>query len=145
MPVPHFTWQFSLINSSMLPVVSLWSWLYTSKWPQWITFIVKRGSRRGNTLGPVLEGGVTELLKVHRPVHQVCLIIISFLSDSSSERIERRGRVSDRLVLLVQRFLCLCFFVLNDNGTMLLWKADRKFWDAYKLEKGKLVAFISLY
>lgn len=49
-------------------------------------------------LGPVLGGGVTALLKVYRPVHQVCLIIISFLSDSSSERIERRGRVSDRLI-----------------------------------------------
>lgn len=71
-------------------------------------------------LGPVLEGGVTELLKVYRPVHQVCLIIISFLSDSSSERIERRGRVSDRLLLLLQRFWCLCVFLSNDNGTMLL-------------------------
>lgn len=70
-------------------------------------------------LGPVLKGGVMALLKVYRPVHQVCLIIIRFLSDSSSERLERSGRVSDRLSLLVQRFSCLCFFILNDNGTML--------------------------
>lgn len=61
--------------------------------------------------GPELEGGVTELLKVYRPVHQVCWVIICFLSDSSSERIERRGRVSDRLLWLLKCFFGLVLFL----------------------------------
>lgn len=79
-------------------------------------------------LGPVLEGGATDLL-LDRVGHSVksVFIAICFLPDSTSEkRIERGSRQSLRHTeqsYCLQNFTgffsgCVCF-LLSDNGTML--------------------------
>ncbi len=121
--------------SCLLPEAVLGSRMSTSKWPQWITLSSKKGSRWRHMLGPVLEGGATDLLLdcVGHSVKSL-FIAIRFLPDSTSEkRIERGSGQSLRHTEqsycsrnLTGFFFGLCLFFVEWQWDYVVLKSRRK-------------------